>query len=123
MRRTTKRTARAETLESALTADDAFTPEAEAAEDHDAHAADDALGLYLRQMGAIPLLNREQELALAERLERKRRRYRHAALANWRTLGAVTDLFERILADEVALDPAIDVVKTLGLSREEIIKR
>src|SRR3989442_15033847 len=33
--------------------------------EEDAHAPDDALGLYLRQMGAIPLLNREQELALA----------------------------------------------------------
>ncbi len=26
------------------------------------HAPDDALGLYLRQMGAIPLLSRDQEL-------------------------------------------------------------
>src|ERR1017187_8273179 len=34
-------------------------------EGEDSHGADDALGLYLRQMGAIPLLNREQELALA----------------------------------------------------------
>ena len=30
------------------------------AEGEDAHAADDALGLYLRQMGAIPLLSRDQ---------------------------------------------------------------
>ena len=59
-------------------------PPAAAAEE-DNHGADDALGLYLRQMGAIPLLNRQQELALAERLELHRRRYRHAALANWRT--------------------------------------
>src|SRR5687768_8978150 len=44
-------------------------------EDEDAHAPDDALGLYLRQMGAIPLLNREQELALAMQLEMRRRRY------------------------------------------------
>src|SRR4051794_29012167 len=40
------------------------------------HAADDSLGLYLRQMGAIPLLNREQELTLARRLERQRTRDR-----------------------------------------------
>jgi len=56
-----------------------------ALEGHEAeeNAPDDALGLYLRQMGAIPLLNREQELALAQRLERKRNRYRRAALLNW----------------------------------------
>ena len=34
--------------------------------------ADDALGLYLKQMGAIPLLNREKELSLAIRLEKAR---------------------------------------------------
>ena len=92
-------------------------------ETEDSSAADDALGLYLRQMGAIPLLNRDQELALAVRLEMRRSRYRHAALVNWRTLGEVVRVFERVLADECALDPTIDVVKTLGLSREEILKR
>jgi RNA polymerase primary sigma factor len=84
---------------------------------------DDALGLYLRQMGAIPLLSRDQELALAVRLELHRRRYRRAALANWRTLAAVLDTFERIRAGKLALDPNIDVVTTLGLSREHILAR
>ncbi len=50
-------------------------------------------------------------------------RYRHAALASWRTLDEVVQVFERVLADECALDPTIDVVKTLHLSRDEIIKR
>ncbi len=93
------------------------------AEGEDAHAPDDALGLYLRQMGAIPLLSRDQELALAERLEYKRRRYRHAAMMNWRTLSAIVDTFERIRAGQLALDPTIDVVTTLGLSRERILQR
>jgi RNA polymerase primary sigma factor len=97
-------------------------PAAEA-EPEDPHAPDDALGLYLRQMGAIPLLNRDQEVALARRLEWRRQRYRHAALANWRTLAEVVGVFERVLADDLALDPTIDVVKTLGLSRDEIVKR
>jgi RNA polymerase primary sigma factor len=96
---------------------------AEPGEGEDSHAADDALGLYLRQMGAIPLLNREQELTLARRLETVRRRYRHAALMNWRTLERVIDTFERIQAGQLALDPRIDVVKTLDRSREQIIAR
>ena len=87
------------------------------------HGPDDALGLYLRQMGAIPLLNRQQELALAQRLDFRRTRYRHAALWNWRTLKKVVDAFERILAGKLAIDPTIDVVTTLGLSRENILKR
>jgi len=92
-------------------------------EGEDAHAPDDALGLYLRQMGAIPLLSRDQELALAERLELKRRRYRHAAMMNWRSLACIVDTFERVRAGQLALDPTIDVVTTLGLSRERILQR
>lgn len=99
------------------------TAAAEGLEGEDSHAPDDALGLYLRQMGAIPLLSREQELNLAKRLEEKRRKYRHAALTNWRTLSAVVDTFERVLAEEIPLDPTIDVVATLKLSRDIIQKR
>src|SRR5947209_3486978 len=44
----------------------------------DGSAPDDALGLYLRQMGAIPLLDRDEERELAERLEFRRTRYRRA---------------------------------------------
>jgi RNA polymerase primary sigma factor len=96
---------------------------AEEWEGEDAHAPDDALGLYLRQMGSIPLLNREQELNLAKRLEYHRTRFRRAALSSWRTLARVVDTFERIHAGQLALDPNIDVVNTLGLSRENILKR
>ncbi len=91
--------------------------------EEESHGADDALGLYLRQMGAIPLLNREQELALARRLEKARRRYRRAALTSWRTLAKVVETFERIQAGQQALDPCIDVITTLDRSREQIQRR
>ena len=81
--------------------DDDEPEEAAPAEAADAegssHSPDDALGLYLRQMGAIPLLDRNQELTLAMRLEDRRNRYRMAALSNWRTLVAVCDTFQRVL--------------------------
>src|SRR5437588_10765530 len=60
-------------------------PVADSAEGESIQSPDDALGLYLRQMGAIPLLTRDQELTLAKRLERLRQRFRHAALSNWET--------------------------------------
>src|SRR5205085_2531633 len=50
----------------------------EALEESEGQSPDDPLGLYLRQMGSIPLLSRQQELDLAQRLETARRRYRHA---------------------------------------------
>jgi RNA polymerase primary sigma factor len=101
--------------------EEVIAPPAEAVEEEDSHAPDDALGLYLRQMGAIPLLDRKQELALAERLERRRRHYRITALLSWRTLSKVVQTFELVLAGRLALDPTIDVVKTLGRTRENIL--
>lgn len=91
--------------------------------EEDGSSPDDALGVYLRQMGAIPLLNRDQELALAERLEVRRDRFRHAAMCNWRTLERIAETYEKIAAGELALDPSIDVVTTLGLNRESILQR
>ncbi len=84
---------------------------------------DDALGLYLRQMGSIPLLSREEELRLAERLERARKRFRRAALFNWLTLDKVLHVYERIQRGEVPIDPNIDVVTSHGLTRENILAR
>src|SRR5262245_56839325 len=65
-------------------------------EEADSGGADAALGLYLRQMGAIPLLNREQELALARRLEFARSRYRHAVLFSPRVLELVYKTFASV---------------------------
>ena len=96
---------------------------AEAVHEDDTNAPDDALGLYLRQMGAIPLLDRDQERELAERLEFRRTRYRRAALMNWRTMALVVQTFERVEAGTLPIDPTIDVVTTLNLTREQILKR
>ena len=84
---------------------------------------DDALSLYLKQMGTIPLLNRQQEFALAARLERARRRYRRAALSNWTVLEQLIGTFDRVVAGELNLDRIIDVVASLGLDLVAIRRR
>src|SRR5579883_734330 len=70
--------------------------EAPAEEEASHGGSDDALGLYLKQMGAIPLLNREKELALARQLELVRSRYRRSVLFCWWAMQRVVGLFERI---------------------------
>jgi RNA polymerase primary sigma factor len=92
-------------------------------EDAGGQSPDDTLGLYLRQMGAIPLLNRKEELELAQRLETARNRYRHAALSSRQVLRRVVETFERVQAGTLPLDPTIDVATSLGLSRENILAR
>jgi len=85
--------------------------------------SDDALGLYLKQMGAIPLLNREKELLLATKLEVARTRYRRSVLFCWWSLERVIGMFGRIHEGLLPLDPHIDVVHSLGLHRESIVAR
>jgi RNA polymerase primary sigma factor len=102
--------------------DEEAVPAAER-EEPTSNGPDDALGLYLRQMGSIPLLNREQELKLAKRLETTRRRFRRAALFCWLNVAKVIDAFQRIRAGKLALDPTIEVITSLGLTREQILAR
>jgi len=84
---------------------------------------DDALGLYLKQMGAIPLLNRSEELVLAERLEKARDHYRRAVFCAWGNLDKIDDVFRRVQAGEIPIDPVIDVVTSLHRSKDEILQR
>jgi RNA polymerase primary sigma factor len=77
--------------------------------------ADDALGLYLKQMGSIPLLSRDKELALAKGLETTRRRYRRSVLFCWWSVSRITEVFRQIRHGELAIDPQIEVVQSLGL--------
>ncbi len=95
-----------------------------AAEDTESsHGPDDALGLYLRQMGAIPLLNRINEIEVAKRLERSRIRFRVAALRCRFILQKAMVMFEKINAGQMALDPNVDIVSTAGLKRDQILAR
>lgn len=95
----------------------------EAAVVDESNGPDDALGLYLRQMGAIPLLSRVQELALAVRLEWKRNRYRRATLCAWYTVNRIVGHFEKVMAGLIPIDPSIDVITTQSLTRELISQR
>ena len=90
-----------------------------------ASGPDDALGLYLRQMGAIPLLSKDMEIALAQRLEHHRNRFRRAALLCVRVLTRVSEKFEQISAGLAPIDPHIDVYSSadLKLTRAQILSR
>lgn len=86
---------------------------------------DDALGLYLRQMGAIRLLTRHEELTLAEALERSRNRFRHAAMLCVQVVARAEQTLKRVQDGLTPIDPTIDVYSTeeLRLSREQILQR
>jgi RNA polymerase primary sigma factor len=85
--------------------------------------ATDVLGLYLQQMGSIPLLNRAEESELAQRLDRARCRFRRATLAHWNTIERVVETFERAQAGQLFLDRILDVLPGLGVTVEVVRQR
>ena len=86
---------------------------------------DDALGLYLRQMGTIRLLNKTDERILAEKLDCRRTRFRMATMLSAYVLSRALARFEKVKAGQTPLDPTIDVYsdEEMRLSREQILKR
>jgi RNA polymerase primary sigma factor len=85
--------------------------------------ADTDLGQYLRELGATPLLSREQECEVAWRLDRLRRRYRRAALYDWAVIGRVVDTFTQVETGARVLERTVDVIPGLNLTWESIRTR
>ena len=67
------------------------------AEISDASLVEDSLVVYLREMGSIPLLNREQEKVAAKNLEESRNRFRKSVLLCVPILQQCIYMFDRIL--------------------------
>jgi RNA polymerase primary sigma factor len=80
----------------------------------------DPFGLYLHQMGSIPMLKRKDELELTKRLDWLKTRYRRAALSSAFVLARVAETFERIRAGQGALDRTIDEVPSAGLTSAHV---
>lgn len=65
---------------------------------------EDPVKMYLREMGQISLLNREEEIALAENIEIAEHRYRRAAFELKLARGEVLKIAMRILSKEVNIE-------------------
>jgi RNA polymerase primary sigma factor len=87
------------------------------------NSADATLGLYLKEMGEIPLLKRDQELELAQRLEQTRLRYRRAVLFHWSVLGHMVEHFAGLAPGQQALERSIDVFPGKGVTLKYVQER
>jgi RNA polymerase primary sigma factor len=114
----------------AATSDEEFTW-GEDEEEHDPHgdnepgvdATDDPVRMYLMQMGQIPLLNRQQEIASAKEIERTRLRYRHSMLATDYVLQGAVEALQRVRDGQLRLDRTIEVSVTNTAEKKRILKR
>ena len=83
----------------------------------------DPIRMYLSQMAVIPLLDRDEEIAIAKRIERTRKQFRRNLLRSFYALEATVATLERVHSGELPFDRTIKVSLTERLSKEEIQAR
>jgi RNA polymerase primary sigma factor len=92
-------------------------------EDGDGRRIDDPVRMYLTQMGEIPLLKRDEEIALAKTIEVTRRRFRRKVLECDFALRNVAEVLEKVSTNELPFDRTIKVSLTENLEKDKIIQR
>ncbi len=124
-----------ETTDEFVGSDDAEEPLAEDFEDEDKLStpfstsaelpklSDDPIRLYLSQMSQIPLFSREEEIALAKKIEITRKRFRRSLLGNDFALRQTVEILKRVHRGQLPFDRTIKVSLTERLTKEQITAR
>ncbi|MEQ8764485.1 MAG: RNA polymerase sigma factor RpoD [Planctomycetota bacterium] len=84
---------------------------------------DDPVRMYLTQMGEIPLLSRDQEIALAKEIELTRKRFRKLILGSGFAVAEALEILEGVQAGELAFDRTLKVANGNEGDKEELAKR
>jgi RNA polymerase primary sigma factor len=84
---------------------------------------DDPVRMYLTQMGEIPLLTRDQEIALAKKIEETRKRFRRKVLECHFALALVVDVLKKVNDGELPFDRTVKVSVTENLEKDQILGR
>ncbi len=85
--------------------------------------SDDPVRMYLTQMGEIPLLTRQEEIALAKRIEGTRARFRAKALECDYVVQTAFKVLQRVHQGELPFDRTVQVSVTDRLEKEQILGR
>jgi RNA polymerase primary sigma factor len=85
--------------------------------------SDDPVRMYLTQMGEIPLLTRQQEIALAKEIEVTRARFRGKLLECDFVIQYAVKTLRRVYAGELPFDRTVQVSVTDRLEKDQILGR
>src|SRR5437667_2193203 len=91
-------------------------------DEEDGRRIDDPVRMYLTQMGEIPLLKRDQEIALAKKIEVTRKRFRRKVLECDGALCQVLDTLKRVHAGDLPFDRTVKVPLTENLEKDKILQ-
>jgi RNA polymerase primary sigma factor len=86
-------------------------------------ASADPIRMYLSQMAKIPLLTREEEVALAKKIEVSRRRFRRELLSCHYALKNTVTMLEKVQDGTLPFDRTIKVSLTERLTKEQVLAR
>jgi RNA polymerase primary sigma factor len=84
---------------------------------------DDPIRMYLSQMAEIPLLSREEEVALAKKIEVTRKRFRRSVLTCDFAMRQTVETLGKVYRGELPFDRTIKVSLTERLTKEQIQAR
>ncbi len=93
------------------------------ADDGDGRHIDDPVRMYLTQMGEIPLLKREEEIALAKKIEITRKRFRRRVLECDYALRNVVETLKRVHVGDLPFDRTVKISLTENLEKDKILAR
>ena len=85
--------------------------------------SDDPVRMYLTQMGEIPLLTRQEEIALAKRIEITRANFRCKLLECDYVVQDAVKVLRRVHAGELPFDRTVQVSVTDHLEKDQILGR
>lgn len=85
--------------------------------------SDDPIRMYLTQMAVVPLLEREEEISLAKKIEVTRKRFRRAVLGCNFAMQVAIDTLSRVHQGTLPFDRTIKVSLTERLTKEQISRR
>jgi len=91
--------------------------------DTTARRVDDPVRMYLTQMGEIPLLTRDQEIALAKKIELTRMAFRRRVLENDYCMAQAVETMQAVAEGRMPFDRTMKISTTESMAKATIIKR
>ena len=84
---------------------------------------DDPVRMYLMQMGEIPLLTREQEIALAKKIEMTRMRFRRRVLESDYCIAQAVEILQQVYNQDLPFDRTMKTSTAENLTKDTIGQR